>query len=163
MTSSAEQGTTLTVTLPTGAPIEPDEADQAHETGEMPAAAAKECVKVLVADDYLNMRRLVISALRKMGYQDVYEAEDGMQALEMLKTKRIGLIISDWNMPKLSGFELLRRVRGSKIYKDTPFLMVTGEAEQDAVVKAMSAGVSGYMIKPFSADMLKQKIDQVLA
>ncbi|MDH4228407.1 MAG: chemotaxis response regulator CheY [Nitrospirota bacterium] len=120
-------------------------------------------MKFLVVDDFSTMRRIVRNILKQIGYTDVEEAENGKDALDKLKASHYDFIISDWNMPTMTGLELLKAVREDSGLKGTPFLMVTAESKQENVVEAIQAGVSNYIVKPFTADVLKGKIDKILA
>jgi two-component system, chemotaxis family, chemotaxis protein CheY len=119
--------------------------------------------KILVVDDMMTMRKIVAKACKDLGYQNIADASDGAKAWEALNnsTEPIGLIISDWNMPNASGLDFLKRVRTSSKYGKLPFIMVTAESEQSQIVEAAAAGVSGYIIKPFTAEALKAKIAAV--
>jgi two-component system, chemotaxis family, chemotaxis protein CheY len=122
-------------------------------------------IKILVIDDMKAVRQLLKFGLKKIGFSNVLDAEDGQIALNMLnesKTKSpFELIISDWNMPGLTGLELLRVIRSDEVYKDIPFIMLTAEAEQNAILSAVQEKVSNYIIKPFSPDILEEKLKQV--
>jgi two-component system chemotaxis response regulator CheY len=117
---------------------------------------------VLVVDDFSTMRRIIKSALKQMGLEDVTEAEDGNIAFQKLKLKEFRLIVSDWNMPNCMGIDLLRKVRADEKYKHIPFLMVTAEARKDNVLEAAKAGVSNYITKPFTAEELQKKIEMII-
>lgn len=122
--------------------------------------------KVLIVDDFKTMRKIVASALAGIGVTNVTEAEDGADALPMIEAAAaakapFGLIISDWNMPKMQGIELLRHVRGNTATAKTPFLMITAEAEQKNIVEALQLGVSNYIVKPFSASVFIDKLTAV--
>ncbi|MBI4522677.1 MAG: response regulator [Deltaproteobacteria bacterium] len=117
---------------------------------------------VLVVDDALTMRRIVRGLLRELGYQNVREADDGSTALDELKRKKADLVISDWNMPKMTGIELLRAIRGDQGLKDIPVLMVTAEAKKENIILAVQAGVSNYIVKPFNAQTLEEKLTKIL-
>ncbi|MGE3334655.1 MAG: response regulator [Rhodospirillaceae bacterium] len=117
---------------------------------------------VLVVDDYATMLRIVKNLLKQIGFENVDEASDGGQAFQMMKFKKYGLVISDWNMQPTSGIDLLRNVRGDADLKGTPFIMVTAESKTDNVIEAKNAGVSNYIVKPFSSEILKGKIASVL-
>ena len=119
-------------------------------------------IKVLVVDDFATMRKVIRNLLKQIGYENIVEAEDGVAALKILKSQKIDLIISDWNMPNMTGLELLKAVRADEEVKQTPFLMVTAEALQDNVVAAVKAGVSNYIVKPFTAETLNEKISKIL-
>jgi two-component system chemotaxis response regulator CheY len=118
---------------------------------------------VLVVDDYQTMVRIIKNLLKQIGFENVDDAANGEAALEKIKSKHYGLVISDWNMEPMTGFELLQKVRGEPAYASLPFIMVTAESKADNVVAAKNAGVNGYIIKPFNAATLKQKIDAVFS
>ncbi|EGJ48484.1 response regulator [Desulfocurvibacter africanus] len=120
-------------------------------------------MQVLVVDDFPTMRRIMKDILRQLGFQNIVEAEDGVMAWEILGKQPIDFIVADWNMPKMTGIELLRKVRQSKDYQNMPFLMVTAEAQQENIIEAVQAKVSNYVIKPFTADILEQKIAKIFA
>lgn len=117
---------------------------------------------VLIVDDYATMLRIVKNLLKQIGFDNVDEASDGGAALQMMKLKKYGLVISDWNMQPVTGIEFLRNVRADADLKATPFIMVTAESKTDNVVEAKNAGVSNYIVKPFSSEVLKGKIESVL-
>ena len=119
-------------------------------------------IKVLVVDDFATMRRIIKNVLKQIGFTKILEADDGTSALEVLKENKVDLIISDWNMPQMTGLDLLKAVRGEKSTKNIPFLMVTAEAQKDNVIQAVQAGVSNYLVKPFTADSIKTKLAQIL-
>jgi len=119
-------------------------------------------IKILVVDDFATMRKVVRNLLKQGGYEDIVEAEDGVMALKALKSQKIDFIVSDWNMPNMSGLELLKAVRADAELAKTPFLMVTAEALQDNVVAAVKAGVSNYIVKPFTAEVLIEKIKKII-
>jgi two-component system chemotaxis response regulator CheY len=108
------------------------------------------------------MRKIVRNLLRQLGYQQIDEAEDGVVALRKLKSTKYDMIICDWNMPNMTGIELLKEVRSDESLKAVPFLMVTAEANKENVIEAVKAGVSNYIVKPFTADTLSGKIDAVM-
>lgn len=118
-------------------------------------------MKVLIVDDFATMRRIMKNILKQIGFTNIIEADDGTTALEELKKNKIDLIISDWNMPKMTGIELLKAVRSSGEYKDIPFLMVTAEAQKQNVIEAVQAGVSNYVVKPFTADQISEKLEKI--
>ncbi len=118
-------------------------------------------IKVLVVDDFSTMRRIVKNLLKQMGYEDITEAEDGEQAFNKLKSGNFELVVSDWNMPNMSGIEFLQKVRQDAALKDMPFLMVTAEAEKEKVIEAIKAGVDNYVVKPFTAEILKEKLEKI--
>ena len=118
-------------------------------------------MKILVVDDFSTMRRIVKNLLKQLGYENIDEAEDGEQALAKLRANRFQFVVSDWNMPNMTGIELLKNVRNDPELKSLPFLMVTAEAEKEKVVEAIKAGVNNYIIKPFTAEILKEKMDKI--
>lgn len=117
---------------------------------------------VLIVDDYATMLRIVKNLLKQIGFEHVDEATDGGAAYQMMKLKKYGLVISDWNMQPVTGIEFLRKVRADADLKATPFIMVTAESKTDNVMEARNAGVSNYIVKPFSSEILKGKIASVL-
>lgn len=126
----------------------------------------KNDAKILVIDDMSTMRKIVRNMLNKMGYSNIEEAEDGDPAWKMINEASDGgtpydFIVSDWNMPVMTGLDLLKNIRSSEKFKKLPFLMVTAEAEQANVVIAVKAGVSNFVVKPFSIQTLKEKIDKI--
>ena len=116
---------------------------------------------ILVVDDYNTMIRIIRNLLRQLGFEDVDDAPDGSVALSKMHIKRYGLIISDWNMEPMTGYELLKQVRSDPRISTTPFIMVTAESKTDNVIAAKQAGVNNYIVKPFNADTLKTKIEAV--
>jgi len=120
-------------------------------------------MKFLVVDDFSTMRRIVKGLLNELGYNDITEADDGNTALPLLKNGSFDFLITDWNMPGMPGLDLLKAVRGDPKLAKLPVLMLTAEAKRDQIVEAAQAGVSGYVIKPFTAATLKEKIDKILA
>jgi two-component system chemotaxis response regulator CheY len=119
-------------------------------------------IKILVVDDFATMRKVIRNLLKQVGYENIVEAEDGVNALRVLKSQKIDLVVSDWNMPNMTGLDLLKAVRADEELKQTPFLMVTAEALQDNVIAAVKAGVSNYIVKPFTAEVLNEKISKIL-
>ena len=119
-------------------------------------------MRILVVDDFATMRKVIKNLLRQTGYQNVTEAEDGVVALEELRSQKIDFIISDWNMPNMTGIELLRAVRADSELSSLPFLMVTAESLKENVVEAVKAGVSNYIVKPFTAEVLSEKIEKII-
>lgn len=117
---------------------------------------------VLVVDDYKTMVRIISNLLRQIGFNNIDEASDGGEALDMMYAKPYGLVISDWNMAPMSGMDLLKRVRADQRLKDTAFIMVTAESKVENVVAAKAAGVNNYIVKPFNAETLKGKLTSVL-
>ena len=120
-------------------------------------------LKVLVVDDMSTMRRILKNVLKQIGFSDIIEAENGQDALSKLKAGDIGFIVSDWNMPVMQGIELLRAVRADAELKHLPFLMVTAEAQKDNIIEAVQAGVSNYVVKPFTAEALQAKLEKIFA
>ena len=116
---------------------------------------------ILVVDDYSTMIRIIRNLLKQLGFENVDEASDGSAALAKLQTKRYGLVISDWNMEPMTGYELLKEVRADDHLRTTPFIMVTAESKTENVIAAKKAGVNNYIVKPFNAQTLKSKIDAV--
>ncbi len=119
-------------------------------------------MKFLVVDDYSTMRRIVKNLLHDLGYANVAEADDGKTALPLLENGSFDFLITDWNMPGMPGLDLLKAVRSNDKLKKLPVLMLTAEAKREQIVEAAQAGVSGYVIKPFTAVTLKEKIDKIL-
>jgi two-component system, chemotaxis family, chemotaxis protein CheY len=117
---------------------------------------------VLVVDDYQTMIRIIRNLLKQLGFENVDEAADGREALGKMKTRKYGLVISDWNMEPMTGYELLREVRSDELLRATPFIMVTAESKTENVIAAKKAGVNNYIVKPFNAQTLKAKIASVL-
>ena len=118
---------------------------------------------ILVVDDYQTMVRIIRNLLKQLGFEDVDDASDGTTALAKLKQKQYGLVISDWNMEPMTGYELLRHVRADENLRTTPFIMVTAESKTENVIAAKKAGVNNYIVKPFNAQTLKTKIEAVCA
>lgn len=118
-------------------------------------------MKVLVVDDFATMRRIVKGVLKQLGFSNIVEAEDGAAALDALKKEKVGLIVSDWNMPKMTGMDLLKAVRSDENLKETPFIMVTAEGQKENVIEAVKAGVSNYIVKPFTPETFSEKLEKV--
>jgi two-component system chemotaxis response regulator CheY len=116
---------------------------------------------ILVVDDYKTMIRIIRNLLKQLGFEDVDEASDGTEALGKMKDRRYGLVISDWNMEPMTGYELLKHVRADPGLTKTPFIMVTAESKTENVIAAKKAGVNNYIVKPFNAQTLKGKIESV--
>lgn len=119
--------------------------------------------RVLVVDDMMTMRKLVVKACKEIGFTDITEASDGAQAWQLVTEAMppFGLIISDWDMPNSTGLDLLKRVRSDSRFGKTPFLLVTAEAEEHQIIEAAKAGVNQYVVKPFTTESLKEKIEAV--
>lgn len=119
-------------------------------------------MQVLIVDDYKTMLRIIRNLLKQLGFHNVDEATDGAMALQKLRVKKYGMVISDWNMEPMTGYELLKEVRADSQLKPLPFIMVTAESKTDNVIAAKKAGVNNYIVKPFNAATLKSKIAAVL-
>ncbi|HSI95984.1 MAG: chemotaxis response regulator CheY [Methylophilaceae bacterium] len=118
-------------------------------------------LKILIVDDFSTMRRIVRNLLKELGYTNADEAEDGVVALQKLKSGSFQFVVSDWNMPNMTGIELLRAIRGDVELKHLPVLMVTAEAKKENIIEAAQAGASGYVVKPFTAATLEEKLNKV--
>lgn len=118
-------------------------------------------MKILVVDDMVTMRRIVKNILKQLGFVNVEEAENGQEALQKLRADTYGFVVSDWNMPIMTGIDMLRAVRADEKLKTTPVLMVTAEAQQSNLIEAVQAGVSNYIVKPFTAETLQEKIEKI--
>ncbi len=118
-------------------------------------------MKILVVDDFSTMRRIIKNLLRDLGFTNTHEADDGNTAWPMLQSGDFDFLVTDWNMPGMTGIELLQKVRSDERLKDLPVLMVTAEAKRDQIVAAAQAGVNGYVVKPFTAAALKEKIEKI--
>lgn len=118
-------------------------------------------MKILIVDDFSTMRRIIKNLLRELGFSNTAEADDGSTALPMLKNGGFDFLVTDWNMPNMEGIDLLKAVRADPMLKSLPVLMVTAEAKRDQIVEAAQAGVNGYIVKPFTAETLKEKIDKI--
>lgn len=118
-------------------------------------------MKILVVDDFSTMRRIIKNILKQIGFTNIDEAENGQIALSKIGEGNYDLVVSDWNMPEMTGIELLKMVRANETTKDLPFLMVTAEAKKENVVEAVKAGVNNYIVKPFTAEVLQEKISKI--
>ena len=118
-------------------------------------------MKILIVDDFSTMRRIIKNLLRDLGFTNTQEADDGSTALPMLKSGDFDFLVTDWNMPGMSGIDLLKEVRADSKLAGLPVLMVTAEAKRDQIIEAAQAGVNGYVVKPFTAQVLKEKIDKI--
>lgn len=125
--------------------------------------AIDKSMNILIVDDYKTMLRIIRNLLKQIDFNNVEEASDGGEALAKLRGGQFGLVISDWNMQPMTGLELLQEVRSDARLKNTPFIMITAESKAENVVAAKQAGVSNYIVKPFNAETLKEKIEKVLA
>ena len=123
--------------------------------------AIDQSMPILVVDDYKTMVRIIRNLLKQLGFEDVDDAADGTEALARLKERKYGLVISDWNMQPMTGYDLLKHVRADEGLQTIPFIMVTAEAKTENVIAAKKAGVSNYIVKPFNAQTLKGKIETV--
>jgi len=118
-------------------------------------------MKILIVDDFSTMRRIIKNLLRDLGFNNTQEADDGQTAWPMLQTGNFDFLVTDWNMPIMTGIELLKKVRGDENLASLPVLLVTAEAKKEQIVEAAQAGVNGYVVKPFTAITLKEKIDKI--
>ena len=118
-------------------------------------------MKILIVDDFSTMRRIIKNLLRDLGFTNTFEADDGTTALPILNLGHIDFLVTDWNMPGMTGIELLRHVRADEKLKHLPVLMVTAEAKREQIIEAAQAGVNGYVVKPFTAIALKDKIEKI--
>ncbi len=116
---------------------------------------------VMIVDDFATMRRIVKNILTQLGFKNFVEADDGSVAWEMLQKQPVDFIVSDWNMPKMTGIELLKKVRADDKLQETPFLMVTAEAQKENIIEAVKARVSNYIVKPFTPETLGEKIEKI--
>ena len=118
-------------------------------------------MKILVVDDMSTMRRIVKNILKQLGFNNLEEAENGQEALTKLKADTYGFVVSDWNMPVMMGIDMLRAIRADESLKKIPVLMVTAEAQKENLMEAMQAGVSNYVVKPFTAETMQDKINKI--
>lgn len=118
-------------------------------------------MKVLVVDDFATMRRIIKNILKQTGFTNILEAEDGKSALKMLQNDKFDLILCDWNMPEMQGIELLTRMKSDEQLKGIPFVMVTAEAQKENIIEAVKAGVNSYIVKPFTAEIVEQKLKKL--
>ncbi len=119
-------------------------------------------LKILFAEDSPTMRRIIMNSLQRIGLKDVLEAENGADALEKLNGQTVDLVMTDWNMPEMNGEELVKKLRSDQKYEDTPILMITTRGMKEDVITAIKAGVNGYIVKPFTPDMLQKKIVELV-
>lgn len=122
-----------------------------------------ENTKFLVVDDFSTMRRIVRNLLKELGFANVQEAEDGVDGLNKLRGEAFDFVVTDWNMPNMTGIELLRAIRADASLKHLPVLMVTAEAKKENIIEAAQAGASGYVVKPFTAATLDEKLKKIFA
>jgi len=118
-------------------------------------------IKILIVDDFSTMRRIIKNLLRDLGYNNTSEADDGLTALPMLQSSNFDLLITDWNMPGMQGIDLLRAVRADTRLSTLPVMMVTAEQKREQIIEAAKAGVNGYIVKPFTAQTLKEKLEKI--
>jgi len=118
-------------------------------------------MKVLIVDDFATMRRILKNIMKQIGFSDITEADNGKNALKVLKSQAIDLVLCDWNMPEMPGIEVLNTVRADDKLKATPFIMVTAEAQKENILEAVKSGVSSYIVKPFTADTVEEKLQKV--
>ncbi len=118
-------------------------------------------MKVLVVDDFSTMRKIIKGIMRKLGFTNLEEAEDGTTALPKLRSDKFDFVISDWNMPNMNGLEFLKAIRSDEDLKGLPFLMVTAEAKKENILDAIKAGANNYIVKPFTEEILQQKLDDI--
>lgn len=119
-------------------------------------------LKILAVDDSPTMRRIIVNTLKRAGFEDVVEASDGKDALAKLKVETVNFVITDWNMPEMDGLALVTNIRGDANLKELPILMITTRSVKDDIVEALKAGVNNYIVKPFTPDTLKAKINEIL-
>lgn len=131
------------------------------QSGKFLEVALDKDMKILIVDDFSTMRRIIKNLLRDLGFTNTAEADDGATALPMLQNGSYDFLVTDWNMPGMTGIDLLKAVRSDAKLKDLPVLMVTAEAKRDQIVEAAQAGVNGYVVKPFTAAVLKEKIEKI--
>ena len=118
-------------------------------------------MKFLVVDDFSTMRRIVRNLLKELGYTNAEEAEDGVVAMNMLRSNKFDFVVSDWNMPNMTGIELLKNIRADETLKNLPVLMITAEARKENIIEAAQAGANGYIVKPFTAATLDEKLTKI--
>jgi len=118
-------------------------------------------INILVVDDFSTMIRIVTNLLKELGFTNIDDANDGSKAWPMIQSGKYDFIVSDWNMPEMTGIELLKKVRADKDLKDLPFMLITAEQKRSQILDAAQAGVDGYIVKPFTAAILKEKIDKI--
>lgn len=118
-------------------------------------------MKILIVDDFSTMRRIIKNLLRDLGFNNTAEADDGLTALPMLQNGNFDFLVTDWNMPGMTGIDLLKAIRSDERLANLPILMVTAEAKREQIIAAAQAGVNGYVVKPFTAQVLKEKIEKI--
>lgn len=119
-------------------------------------------MKVLIVDDFATMRKIVRNILKQIGFTNMIEAENGKAALKALKKDSVDLVLCDWNMPEMSGIDLLKTLKSDDELKDIPFVMVTAEAQKDNIIEAVGAGINSYIVKPFTAETISKKLKAIL-
>jgi two-component system chemotaxis response regulator CheY len=120
-------------------------------------------MKIMIVDDFATMRRILRNILKQIGFKNIIEADDGKHALKELKKEKVDLIMCDWNMPEMPGIDLLKKVRADDELKEIPFVMVTAEAQKDNILEAVKSGVSNYVVKPFTAETITEKLHKIFA
>jgi len=120
-------------------------------------------IKILVVDDMSTMRRIIKNLLNQLGYKNIDEAEDGLAGLQKLRNSKYDFVVTDWNMPNMTGLEMVQEIRKDPNLKNIPILMVTAEAKKENVILAIKAGVNNYIVKPFPAEVLKEKMEKIFA
>lgn len=125
--------------------------------------AADPNMTILIVDDMSTMRRIVRNILKQLGFNNVVEAENGKEALDKIRQGKFGFVVSDWNMPEMTGIDLLRAIRADASLKHIPVLMITAEAQKENLIEAVKAGVSNYIVKPFTAETLQDKMNKIFA
>ncbi|RLB92593.1 MAG: response regulator [Deltaproteobacteria bacterium] len=118
-------------------------------------------MKVLIVDDFATMRRILRNVLKQIGFSSISEAENGRAAIKELKKDKYGLVLCDWNMPEVTGIEVLTQMRSDSELKDIPFVMVTAEAQKENIIEAVKAGVNSYIVKPFTAETIEEKLKKI--
>ena len=118
-------------------------------------------MQILVVDDFSTMRRIIRNQLRELGFSNIVEAEDGGAAFQMMEVNKVDFVVTDWNMPTVTGLELLRKIRADDRFKHLPVLMVTAEAKREQIIEAAQSGVNGYVVKPFTPATLQEKIEKI--
>lgn len=118
-------------------------------------------MKILIVDDFATMRKIVRNVLKKIGFKNMIEADNGKAALKALKKEEIDLVLCDWNMPEMPGIDLLKTLKSDDELKDIPFIMITAEAQKDNIIEAVKAGVSSYIVKPFTAEIINEKLNVI--
>jgi two-component system chemotaxis response regulator CheY len=121
----------------------------------------QKAIKILVVDDFPTMRRIIKNLLKDLGFENVDEAEDGVMGLEKLRNNNFDLVVSDWNMPNMDGLTMLKAIRADAALSKLPVLMVTAEAKKENIIAAAQAGASGYVVKPFTAAVLEEKLNKI--